>query len=159
MLGAGRRATLVRMISLAIVGADVSKAAVADLMWMSGDWTCEIWGGTFEEHWSVPNAGSMVGAGKHVKDGKTTFMEFLSIEQGEGGPVMWILLGSPSKGEKKGMPFELISLKDGVATFENKANEFPSQIVYRKTDDGMTCRIQGIQDGKASHDDFDFKRM
>jgi hypothetical protein len=139
-------------------GSDVSKATVDDLKWMSGSWECAIWGGTFEENWSKPRAGTMVGSGRHMEGTKTAFMEFMSIEPSNGVLTMWMLLGSPSSGDKKGIPFKLVSYEAGVATFENKANDFPSQIIYSKTKDGMKCRIQGTQNGKAAHEDFNFKR-
>jgi hypothetical protein len=139
-------------------GSDVSMTTVDDLKWMSGTWECSIWGGTFEESWSKPRAGTMVGSGRHMEGTTTGFMEFMSIEPSNGVLTMWMLLGSPSAGDKKGVPFKLVSLTDGIATFENKKNDFPSQIIYSKTKTGMKCRIQGTQNGKAAHEDFDFKR-
>lgn len=132
---------------------------IEDLAWMQGTWQCEVWGGTFEEHWTAPRAGTMLGVGRHIEGEKTGFMEFLSIEPSDDGLTMWIMVGAPSKGDKKPVAFRLTQLKDKEALFENPQNDFPSQIRYRMRADGnLFCRIEGKgRDGKPSSQDFDFK--
>src|SRR5687767_7672203 len=126
----------------ATMGAMSYEPTVSDLAWMAGSWRCEIWGGTFEERWSEPAGGTMIGAGRHIAEGKTKFMEFLSIEADKDGKlVMWILLGSPSKGPKNAVPFALASSKPGEAVFENTENDFPSKITYKRNDEKLWCRI------------------
>lgn len=136
-----------------------SNWSVTDLSWMRGSWQCEIWGGTFEEHWTAPNAGTMLAAGRHMKGGKTEFMEFLSIEPAEGGLTMWILLGTPSRGPKNGVPFKLTKLQAKEAWFENPRNDMPSKIIYRATDYGLLCRLEGIENGKPEAQEFKFKAI
>ncbi len=103
----------------------------------------------------------MTGMGRHIADGKTKFMEFLSIEtDGRGKLTMWILLGAPSKGEKKRVPFRLSRIEKGAAVFENSRNEFPSKVTYRPNGEGrLHCRIEDKQGGKAEHEDFDFHEV
>ena len=133
---------------------------VKDLAWFAGSWECSAFGGTFEEHWSSPSGGSLVGMGKLVAGGETQFMEFMSIEKNGTDIHMWMVLDAPSKGDKKPMPFKLKSLKDKVAVFENPKNDFPSKITYKMRADGnLWCQIEGLQGGKAAKEDFDFLRV
>jgi hypothetical protein len=134
------------------------RITVDDLAWMAGLWRCDVWGGQFEETWLEPAGGTMVGMGRHVTDGETKFIEYMSIEPTQGGLTMWMLLGAPSKGEKHGVPFRLTSYDGTVATFSNPENGYPSRIVYRRTEEAMSCRLEGETDGKPAFDDFDFRR-
>ena len=137
----------------------MNKPTIEDLSWMTGSWSCEIWGGTFEEHWIAPRGGTMQATGRHISSDKTEFMEFLSIEPSDKGLTMWIIVGAPSKGDKKGVPFELTSLKDKEAVFENKAHDFPSKIVYTlKSADKMDCILTGNEKGKDRKETFAFAK-
>jgi Domain of unknown function (DUF6265) len=132
---------------------------IEDLRFMSGAWKCEIWGGTFEEYWTPPAGGAMQGSGRHLSGGKTSFMEFMSVEETKDGIVMFMMLGAPSKGDKKPVPFKLTSFDGTTALFENPKNDFPAKIAYVKEGKGMSCWIEGIQNGKKSKEEFKFKRM
>ena len=46
-------------------------------VWLAGDWVLVDSGRCVEEHWTAPSANSMVGAGRTVKDGRTTSFEFV----------------------------------------------------------------------------------
>lgn len=101
----------------------------------------------------------MIGMGRHLKAGKTEFMEFMTVESSGGQITMWILLGSPSKGPKAGVPFKLTSMNAQEVVFENPSNEFPSKIIYKRGGNGrMTARIEGVQAGKPAAQDFNFRR-
>ena len=52
---------------------------LAELAWIGGHWKGTGMGGTFEETWNAPMAGSMMGMFKFVKDKKIEFYEFLTI--------------------------------------------------------------------------------
>lgn len=149
----------------AIVAATLTMAVspvgsnVDELKWMAGSWECAQFGGTFEEHWMPATGGSMQGVGKAIVDGKTVFMEFLSIEEARGVVTMWIAVGALSKGDKKPVPFKLSESGPGMATFSNLKHDFPNKIVYtRKTGGDLFCRISGKQGGKEAHEDFAFKK-
>lgn len=136
-----------------------AKPKIENLGFMSGTWTCEIWGGTFEETWSKPAGGTMQGFGRHLADGQVGFMEFMSIETRPEGLVMYMLLEAPSKGDKKPTPFKLTSFDGKTALFENPKNDFPSKIAYIKTATGMKCWIEGMQGGKKSREEFGFRKV
>ena len=140
-------------------GAGRTKADIDNLKWMAGDWICKLGKGTFEETWLPPNGGTMQGVGRHVVDGKTGFMEFLSIEPDkDGGLTMYIMLGAPSRGDKKPRAFKLTQVGKNVATFEWPENDFPSKIQYTMDGKGsLFCRISGKQQGKEASEEYDFR--
>lgn len=135
------------------------KVTIDQLGWMAGSWSCPFGKGTYEEHWLSPKD-SMQGTARRIVGGKTVEMEFMSIESAPDGLTMWVLLGNPSKGEKRGFPFRLTTFDGRSAVFENPKNDFPNRIVYRK--DGksaMICWIEGTEGDKKSRLEFPFKRQ
>ncbi len=137
-----------------------SDVTVKDLTFMTGSWTAEIWGGTFEEHWLPSSGGTMQNVGRFISGGKVTFMEFASIEMGDKGLVMWLMLGAPSKGDKKPMPFTLSSFKDKRVVFTNKENDYPTNICYAPGKAGMLiCTLEGKENGADKTDVFNFRPM
>ena len=69
-------------------GAPRTPAKVSDLAWLVGRWTGEGLGGRVEEAWSEPDAGSMVGYFRLVKDGKPVFYEIMTLLEAEGSVEM-----------------------------------------------------------------------
>lgn len=146
------------MFLLPLLAATVTASNTTSLDWMAGSWRCEIWGGTFEETWSAPQGGTLQGYGRLIVDGKTSFMEFMSIEADKDGtPVMWMVLGAPSKGTKPAVPFRLTASGKLEATWENPKNDFPSKIHYRRDGTKLVCLISGTRNGKAASEQFDFR--
>jgi hypothetical protein len=147
--------------SYAVVSEKAAKAAtVKDISWMQGSWEANVWGGTFEEHWTSAKAGTMLGVGRHMEGAKTGFMEFASIEATKDGLTMFMMLGAPSKGSKTPVPFVLTKLNGKEAVWENPKNDFPSKIIYKMRADGnLFCKIEGVEKGKPSSQDFDFKKI
>ena len=139
----------------------LSNMKPADLSWMTGEWTSKVKGGTFEETWSSSAGGTMQGFGRQVSGGKTTFMEFLSIEDVEGkGTVMFIHIGALSKGAKPPVEFVLKSNTEKSALFEREAdNDFPKTISYSRTGDKMLCVLTGREKGVDMKETFDFKKV
>jgi hypothetical protein len=136
----------------------MSEPPIERLAWMSGSWACEIWGGTFEERWAPPAAGTMQGNGRLIVSGQTRFMEFMAIEESKDGLVMWMVLGRPSAGPTKPVPFKLVAHGESAATFERSDEDYPKRIVYRAGPDGtLLCTLEGEKDGKPARDVFEFK--
>jgi hypothetical protein len=126
------------------------------LSWMAGDWSCSKWGGLFEERWTEPAGGTMMGTGRLIVEGETTFMEFLSIESKDGVVTMYILLGKPSKSFSAPVAFEMTKVSVGEAVFECPANPFPSKITYSKQEGMLLCVIEGVEKEKPAREEFRF---
>ncbi|MCE9558277.1 MAG: DUF6265 family protein [Armatimonadetes bacterium] len=138
-----------------------AKFRIEDCAFMTGSWEAEIWGGVFEETWLPPGAGTMVGVGRHISAGRTTFVESMTIEFCSGTWTMFMILGSPSKGDKSPVPFDLLEFVPGEScTFTNLGNDFPTRIKYdRATDGELKCVIFGRSDSAEQSEVFDFRRV
>jgi hypothetical protein len=132
---------------------------VSDLAWLSGSWKAEIWGGVFEEHWGSAAGDAMMGTGRLLRDGKTAFMEFMSIEVDAEGLTMWMILGRPSQGRKEPVPFRLKQLKGQDALFERAVDgDFPTTIHYQRTGERLVCVLRGTRQGEQAQERFEFRQ-
>ena len=75
---------LIAVSALAAAEAD----PLAKFGWIVGHWGGEMWGGSVEEIWTAPQAGSMMGMFRFVRNGRIGVYELLAIEQDESGPVL-----------------------------------------------------------------------
>ncbi|MEP6537334.1 MAG: DUF6265 family protein [Bryobacteraceae bacterium] len=124
---------------------------IAQLVFMAGCWV----NGPTEEVWLKPAGGSMLGISRTVKDGKTTFTEYMLVVEEEGTLVMKVQLRLAGKLTA----FKLISLTSQEATFSNPEHDFPQRIIYRREPGGsLFARIEGTQNGKPAHEDYPMKR-
>lgn len=125
---------------------------VGDLDWMSGQWSKRSGGALYEEHWSVPASGSMVGTSQFVR-GSTVSREFLLLAEDDGGVVYraWPAGQAPAS-------FRLVRLDDRKVTFENPAHDFPQRIEYWRVDDVLNAKISGTRDGKPMSVEFSWTR-
>jgi hypothetical protein len=69
-------------------GAPRPAARVTDLGWLVGRWDGEGLGGTFDEVWSAPAGGAMVGYFRLLRDGKPVFYELLTVLETDGSLEM-----------------------------------------------------------------------
>lgn len=105
--------------------------------------------GSAEEHWTPPRAGSMLGCGRTVQDGRTVFFEFLRLSAEDGEVVYHASpVGLPST------PFTLVHSEDGLVVFENLEHDFPQRVVYLLRADGtLQARVES-DDGARGSDFF-----
>ena len=123
--------------------------------WMAGCWSGESGPMTFEEQWTRPASGSMMGISRVFKSGRLVFSEFMRIDTKDG-----VLVYTPRIGSKQApVEFRLKSQSDSEVVFENAAHDFPQRILYRRNTDGLTGRIEGTANGKLRAEDFPMKRV
>ncbi len=112
---------------------------VAQLAWMSGEWSSSEGETVQQEHWSDPLGGILLGTGRTVIDGRARFFEYMRIE--ERADVL-VYVASPL-----GRNTTDFTLTDGGprrARFENPAHDWPTAIEYELRDDGrLTARVSG----------------
>ena len=126
---------------------------VERLTWLSGCWTQPRTNGLVEEQWMAPRGGSMLGMSRTVIGGKTVEYEFLRIAV-VGNALAYV--AKPSGQAEATFPVK--SIDDGVVVFENLAHDFPQRIIYRRTADGVTARIEGTVKGETRGRDFPYLR-
>ena len=131
------------------------EAGLDRLSWMAGSWVGEGLGGTVEEMWSPPSAGTMVGTFKLIQEGQPVFYEFFVITDEDGSPVLKLKHFNPDmKGweEKDGfVTFRLIKADDSAAYFGG--------LTYRRVgDDGMKVFLAMRRKGELEEVSFEFER-
>lgn len=139
-------------------GAPRTPAKVADLAWLAGRWTGEGLGGRVEEAWSEPDAGSMVGYFRLVKDGKPVFYEILTLLEAEGSVEMRLKHVNPDMTgweEKNGyVTFKLVKHDETGAYFSGLTfrRAGPDQI------DGYLA-LRNRADDTVREEKFVYRRM
>lgn len=76
-------------------GAARPAATIEGVAWLTGTWAGEGLGGTFDEVWSAPAGGAMMGHFRLVKDGKPVFYELLTVLEHEGSLEMRLKHANP----------------------------------------------------------------
>jgi hypothetical protein len=103
-------------------GAARPPARVTDFAWLAGQWVGEGLGGQFDEVWSAPAAGSIVGYFRLIKDGKPVFYEILTLLEIEGSVEMRLKHVNPDMTgweEKNGfVTFKLVKQDETGAYFD-----------------------------------------
>jgi hypothetical protein len=91
---------------------------------------------------------SMSGSGDVAKS-----YEFMRIETGKDGrTTFW---ASPQG--RSPVPFRMISLSAAEAVFENPANDYPTRITYRRSDDVLVATISGP--GGTNAESWRYRRL
>lgn len=151
------------MAALLCTGAAAARAAedapspeqqLAGLAWMSGAWSATVGGAEVEEHWLAPRGGLMVGVGRTVGAGRTSF-EFLRIEATAAGVAY---LASP--GGAAPTAFALVESGGERAVFANPDHDFPQRILYWKEGaDTLCARVEGTVAGEVEGEQWCWNRV
>lgn len=143
--------------------APVASVTVADLAWMAGTWTGEAEGSFVEEQWSAPAGGVMMGMYREVVGGKIGMYEFLALEPGPEGPILWLRHFNPGlvgwEDKEGAVAFHLVASKPGEAAFDNRDPKKPARLIYRREgEDRLVAVLEKVKDGKPISIDFVYRR-
>jgi hypothetical protein len=129
-------------------------AAAAELpSFLSGCWSGTNGALTFEEVWTRPAAGSIMGISRTFRGGRLVDSEFMRVDARNGDVVF-----TPRIGTKQArVEFRLKSQTQSEVVFENPAHDFPQRVIYRTTAGGLTGRIEGNENGRFRARDFPMK--
>ena len=108
--------------------------------WLSGHWVHEDKdkGSWTEESW-LWRGGMLVGVSMTGSAGVTKSYEYMRIDTDkEGRTTFW---ASPRG--RTPVPFKMVSLSAAEVVFENPANDYPTRITYRRSDDLLVATISG----------------
>ncbi len=129
---------------LAALPLDATDAtAIESLAWLAGHWTYAREGATNEELWLPADAGLMLGINRSVTAaGKSSFEQFRIEERAAGV----FLIAAP--GGEDPTEFKLTNSAPRRAVFENPEHDFPQRILYERTGNVLSARVEGSADGK-----------
>lgn len=112
-------------------------ASIAQAAWLGGCWQTVRGKTTIEEQWMAPAAGSMVGMGRTLREGRLDDYELMIIRAKDGRvdyeahPMM-----QPTA------VFTATVVSDTLLQFENPRHDFPKLVAYiRRGNDSLVARI------------------
>jgi len=123
--------------------AECSAVGLEQVAFFTGTYRADTKAGLVEEQWSAPCGGTLLGVGRTVAGGKTTFFEFLRVERRADG-VFYVA-------QPRGGPateFRLVTASANEARFENPLHDFPRVITYRKVGADLVTRVEGVEQGQ-----------
>lgn len=126
------------------------QSGISKVNFLLGTWQIE--GKQTYESWKMQE-NKMIGESYKVKDDQKYISETLEIKETEGKVIYTATVMNQNGG--KGIPFELVSVKDQLYSFENSTHDFPNKIQYKilsKTE--LQVNVFG-KDGKG----FSYKLM
>lgn len=127
-------------------------ATLEDARWLVGSYAGTAFGGQFEQHWSAPSAGTMVGTFKLMEDGQVVFYELLLLSVEDGTLSLKVKHFNPdfSAWEEKAdfIDFRLVKLNEdelhfgGLSFYRQGDNAIDAYIVMRS---GETVREEKLE--------------
>lgn len=161
--GNSRRRRIIRMRSillflmlLPVLALARTTEPITSAAWLAGCWAVDGKEAGTGEQWMAPAGGSMLGAGRTVKDGKTVGFEFMQIRSTEEGKLEFVAMPS---GQNE-TTFSLVSSTEGSLVFENLGHDFPQRIMYRSiSTDQIIGRAEGSVSGSLRGIDFPMNRI
>ena len=158
------RYLLLLLLPVLAVAADKKKTdkpapppAITKLAWLAGSWRLDKGGRVIEEQWMAPAAGVMLGMGRTIAKGRVVEFEFLQIREGPGGDLFYVALPS---GQKE-TAFQILSLTETEAVFQNPLHDFPQKIIYTlKPDGSLLAAIEGPgENGQVRRIEYSYQRV
>jgi len=136
--------------------------SVKDLDFLTGRWSGTTEGFQTDEIWSSATNGSLMGVYREMKDSKTTFFEFMTIEQELKGPVLRLRHFKPGMIALDNEPtvFLLAVLSPDKAVFEGGNKVRPIRMTFeKKSDNKMEILLEHKRDnGEWTHEVFAYTR-
>jgi hypothetical protein len=153
---------MVLWMAVAVAGAAEPVADVKDLGFLAGHWSGAVEGFLADEIWSPAANGSLMGVYREMKDGKTTFFEFLTIEQEDVGPVLRLRHFKPAMKALDTDPsvFTLTKFSRGNAVFEG-GTKSPVRLTFvQKGPDRLDILLEHKREnGEWTHELFAYTRQ
>lgn len=138
------------------VYAQDTQPSIEDLNFLQGYWVGDGFGGVSEEVWMPASLGRMNGIYKHMKDDKTTFMEFMDISTVEDTIRLRLKHFNPDmtgwEEKDKYITFTLESIEENKASFRGLTYELIDPNALR-----VSLKLKQ-RDGSVNTEVFNFKR-
>ena len=133
------------------------KTPMQKLLWIVDSWVSPDGSDSRSyEEWKVTGDNLYEGSSKTIKNGEVTFSEILKIENTPEG--IYYVADVPHNPAP--VKFQLTSVSDSSAVFENPEHDFPKKITYLLEEGNLHAFIEGPgKDGKMKKIDFYFNKM
>ena len=137
--------SLLFVLCLSSVAA-AAEESVDQLGWMSGRWQGTFEGAPFEAYYTGTEGGMMLGVSKQLHDGRVSLFELEKFFDRDGQVILLPHpFGRASKDE-----FYLVEFDPKVerAKFISPEHDFPTELIYERTPEGLKIIAAGDQDGE-----------
>jgi hypothetical protein len=125
---------------------------LSPVSWLGGEFGGEGDGGmTFEEHWSTPRDGAMMGMFRLASGGQVRVYEFLLLELEEGSIMLRLrhYRSAMKDVDEAPLRLKLAEAKDGRLVFENPDGDRPKRIIYEKDGEkGLNATVETTREGQ-----------
>lgn len=137
-------------------GQESPAATIDQVAWIEGAWKGEAFGGTVEEVWNPPSAGTMMGMFKSEKDGVVNFYELMIIAE-QGNSLMMRLKHfnadlSGWEEKEETVDFPLVKLDPDAAYFDGLTFEKISE------EEMHVYVVVGMEDGEKQEMKFVYRK-
>lgn len=126
--------------------------ALPDLSWMAGYWLDCSGSREVSETWTDPRAGILVGAAV------TTSARAAAFEYARIAPVDGAMAYVAQPGGAPPTVFPAVEVSGSRVVFENPGSDFPQRIIYQRTADVLTARIEGLVGDREEAVDWRFDK-
>ncbi|MEO1086243.1 MAG: DUF6265 family protein [Acidobacteriota bacterium] len=149
------------LASLASTPALAQGPSTDDFAWIVGSWGGDMGDGSIEETWMPPLNGTLIGMFRWSAADEIRLYEFMSIEDTDKGPVLFLRHFSPGlkAWEEKDSPmrYDLDAFDPDRFSFVNVTDGQTTRLTYTKTDAGMQVVLDQIKGAEKSSMAFDYK--
>lgn len=132
-----------------------ASVSLESLAWILGDWEHTEGKDTTGECWQRVSPSTWEGYGFAVRQGDTVRTEDLRLVQ-LGGAIFYV-----SKVQHNELPvaFRLAQSADSSCVFENVRHDFPQRILYSRSGNSLSARIEGETNGETRAVDYTFLKV
>jgi len=114
-------------------------SGVASLAWLQGCWRIDDGKRIVDEQWMAPRGGTMLGASRTVRDGKTVEHESVVMRDAADGRIDYDV--TPSRQQRT--VFTSIEASAERVVFENLQHDFPQRVAYERRGADVLAWIEG----------------
>lgn len=138
-------------------GQESPSATIDQIGWIQGNWQGEAFGGTVEEVWNPPSAGTMMGMFKSEKGGIVNFYELMIIAEQDNTLLMKLKHFNPDlsgwEEKEETVDFPLVKLEPKAAYFDGLTFEKISE------EEMHVYVVAGEEGGKKQELKFVYKKV
>lgn len=154
-----KKVSLILLLLLTIISCKKAEktSKLIDANWLIGTWENNSKQGNLSEIWLKLNDSIYSGHVFFIKGKDTLHFETIQLKQVDDN----LRYSSTVKGQNNdlALEFKLTSETKNKLIFENSKNDYPQKITYKLiSKDSLITIISGIQQGKASTENFPMKR-
>jgi hypothetical protein len=142
-------------------GEEAPAATLADAAWLAGNWTGTAFGSRFEEAWSAPAAGSMVGYFKLFSDDGVSIYELMTLTVDEGTLSLKVKHFNADftawEDKAEFVDFRLVKVEEnalhfsGLSFYRRDANNIDAYIVMRNGEEISEHELKYVRAGAGSN--------